>query len=283
MINLIKKLLSRIELQVRKPELIDWRGKNIHPLEIVYHTNNSAAFFLMDIPILKCRTQLWNTLEECKNPFVKTIVDVNNKKNSDYNSSSLKKNYESYIPKNAAEVLRLNENEKLKKIPAYGYTLPWINQNVEEAIKTREKDALKENRKEGNPIGLSAGHTDFGPVTAEKGEIEFNRLVKIFNNIKKQGYIENPYLPDGAVKGYFLTGENDDWCFIIKSGKHRAYALSAMGYITIPVVIDAGCGFVKRIYDLPFWPQVKNGFFSEKEAFILANNILTAEHEMAKN
>ena len=92
MINLIKKLLSRIELQVRKPELIDWRGKNIHPLEIVYHTNNSAAFFLMDIPILKCRTQLWNTLEECKNPFVKTIVDVNNKKNSDYNTSTLKKN-----------------------------------------------------------------------------------------------------------------------------------------------------------------------------------------------
>ncbi|HTN08995.1 hypothetical protein [Agriterribacter sp.] len=228
----------------------------------------------MDIPISKCRTQLWNTLEERKNPFVKTIIDYSKNKASDYGSAAIKVYYESYVPKNAGEVLRLSDNDIFKQIPAYGYMLPWDNQNVAEIIKIREGDARRENNREGKSFGLSAGYTDFGPVSTAKGEIEFNRLVKVFENIKNHGYKENYYLNDGGIKGYFLTGDNDDWCFIIKAGKHRAYALSALGYQDIPVVVECNAGMIKQVNDLRFWPQVSNGVFSKNEACIVAGKIL---------
>ncbi|HRQ18081.1 MAG TPA: hypothetical protein PL085_13475 [Agriterribacter sp.] len=274
-------MLGKRGFQLRKLTLINLRGQIIHPLEVAYTTGKIGLIpsVLMDIPVSKCRTQLWNTLEESKNPFVKTIVDYSNNKASGYDSAAIKAYYKSYVPNNACEVLRLSDNEVLKQIPAHGYLLPWDNQTADEIIKTRERVALNENRQEGKQIDISAGYTDFGPVDTEKGEIEFKRLVKTFENIKKQGYIENPYLPDGAIKGYFLIGENNDWCFIVKSGKHRAYALSAIGYQNIPVVVDCNIGMVKRVNDLRFWPHVNNGIFSKKEAYTVANKMLDVANQ----
>lgn len=271
--------------QLRKSTVIDLRGETVHPLAMAYTAVKLGAMptLLMDIPTSRCRTQLWNTLEAGRNPFVKTIIEYGDNKSTRYQTSALKTYYNSYVPRNAAEVIRLNNHQMLKQIPPGGYILPWDNQSVEDTIKIRERVAQNENRKEGNQMGLWAGHTDFGPVNDQKGEIEFSRLVKISDHIKKQGFIEKPYMPDGGIKGYFLIGENDDWCFIVKSGKHRAYALSALGYTSIPVVLDAGLQILKRTHDLSFWPQVRNGVFSEKEASTVANNILDVEHESAKN
>ncbi|HRO85693.1 MAG TPA: hypothetical protein PK110_12785 [Niabella sp.] len=267
--------------QLRKSTIIDLRGDTVHPLTMAYTAvkMGTMPLLLMDIPTSKCRTQLWHTLEESRNPFVKTIVDYSNNKTSDYNSSFIKAYYESYMPQNACEVLRLSDNEQLKQIPAYGYILPWDNQDVTEILKIRERIALNENRQEGKQIDISAGYTDFGPVDAEKGEIELNRMIRTFKSIKKQGYKEKPYLSDGGIRGYFLTGDDDEWCFIVKAGKHRAYALSALGYQNIPVVIDNNIGMIKRLDDLRFWPQLSCGIFSEEEAYILANNILKVENQ----
>jgi hypothetical protein len=279
MISFIRPLLGKTGFQLRKSNIISLRGKIIHPLEVAYTTvkTDIASRVLMDIPVTKCRTQLWNTLEESKNPFVKTITDYSKNKALVYDATAIKNYYENYVPKNAGEVLRLSDNETLKQIPAYGYILPWDSESVDEIIRTRERVACNENRLEGKQIGLSAGYTDFGPVDIEKGEIEFKRLIKIFKNIKKQGYTERHYLNDGGIRGYFLMGDNDDWCFIIKAGKHRAYALSALGYENIPVIIDYNMGIIKRVNDLHFWTQVNNGIFSRNEAYTVANNMLNVE------
>lgn len=279
MINILRNVMGKSGIQLRRLVFVNLRGKTIHPLEMVYGINNRAGSptILMNIPVSKCRTQIWNTLEENKNPFVKTIIDYGKNKGPDYGSSAVKAYYESYVPENAGDVLRLKSNEALKKIPAFGYTLPWDNQHPDEIIRIREKDAYNENRQEGKSIGLSAGYTDFGPVEIKKGEIEFKRLIKIYGNIKERGYKEKWYLNDGGIKGYFLTGDNDDWCFIIKSGKHRAYALSALGYENIPIIVDCNMAMVKQASNLRFWPQVKTGLFSESEARTLANNILNVE------
>lgn len=277
--NFIRKLLFKNGIQIRNSGLINLRNESVHPLEAIYRTGTSTVSLLMNIPVSKCRTQLWNTLEKSKNPFVITIEEYNDSKAKEYNTSAIKSYYKYYAPQNAAEVLKLNTNEVLQQISAYGYILPWDNRSVADMIKIRERDARGENRKEGKELGLSAGHTDFGPVDDEKGEIEFKRLVKVFANLQKQGYIEKPYLNDGAIKGYFLIGENEDWCFIVKSGKHRAYALSALGYTSIPVMVDTSLGVLKRISELRFYPQVKQGVFSEKEAALLFNRILDVANQ----
>lgn len=280
MSKLIRTLIGELGFKIIKTAIINLRGRIIHPLEMGYtHASKSPnSPILIDIPVSKCRTQLWHTLEESRNPFVKTIVDYYNQKIVTYKTSALNSYYENNIPHNAAEALRLPEHQRLNQAPAYGYILPWDNHSIDDIIEIRKKVILRENKEEHKNMDLLSGHTDFGPVTDEKGELEFNRLVKVFTSIKKGGYIEKPFLPDGGIKGYFLIDKNNEWCFIIKSGKHRAYALSAMGRVSIPVVIDNTMDVLKRIIDTPFWPQVKNSFFSEQEALSLVHNILYQEH-----
>ena len=280
--SLIKFLLDKFGVHLKKSIVIDLRGKVIHPLELVYQAEKTgvASSILINIPVSKCRTQLWNTLENKKNPFVKTIIEYNDCKTLDYNSTDIKVYYENFQPESAAAFLRLERNETLKEVPAYGYLLPWDTQNINDTIKIRKRVALNENKKEGIRIGLSSGHTDFGPVSNEKGQVEFKRLTNVFEKIKENGYKEKPNLPDGGIKGYFLIGESGDWCFIIKSGKHRAYSLAALGFAHIPVIVETNIGIIKRLSDLPYWPQVKNEIFSEQEANLLFNNILNIENQI---
>ncbi|HRP31779.1 MAG TPA: hypothetical protein PKV73_07805 [Agriterribacter sp.] len=276
MSKFIRNFLGKAGLQIRKSVIINLRDQNVHPIDFVYLNDKRerASAILLNIPIATCRTQIWNTLEQEKNPFVKTLGEYANNKALSYHNSVMNVYYQKYTPKNAAQVVRLPGNEILKTIPAMGYILPWENSTVEEILKIRERDALKENTQAGQKFPLSYGYTDFGPVKDEKGIIEFNRLVTIYNNIKQLGFMEKPYLSDGGIKGYFLVNTDNDWCFIIKSGKHRAYALSALGYQHIPVIVDNYCGIIQRESDCHFWPQVKSGIFSEHEARFFANNIL---------
>ncbi len=235
--------------------------------------SNGQDRVLLNIPLEKCRTQVWNTLEREKNPFVETIIDYSKGIKPEYNSSAIHKYYEKYQPQNAAEVLRVEGNEVLTGSPSIGYVFPWDSYTLEETIKKRERVALSENCEMGSELGLSYGYTDFGPVHYKKGEIEFNRLVKTYESIKKKGYIEKPYLSDGGIRGYFLV-DKDSWCFIVKAGKHRAYALSALGADYVPIILDQSVGPVVQKGDILQWAQVINRTFTEKEASLFVDNVL---------
>lgn len=272
---LIKKILGKNGFQLKKTSITNFRDGLYHPIDIMYQTRqNSSSIILINIPVSRCRTQIWNTLEKEKSPFVNTIISYQKNRSTNYSTSPLKQYYETYLPESAGEVLRLNGNEKLSRIPPFGYILPWDNQNFDQAIKIREKVALYENKKEGSHLDITAGHTDFGPVSEQKGEIEFKRLIRVTEQIQELGYKENPYLEDGGIRGYFLIGTGNEWCFNIKSGKHRAYALAALGYHSIPVIIDSDLLSVIRTIDIDFWPQVRSSIFSAAEALRLAKNIL---------
>lgn len=277
----IKKLLGKKGLQIRKSVAVNLRDQTMHPLELVYAIDKPVrvSSFLINIPVSRCRTQIWNTLENDKNPFVKTLTEYAKGKGPSYNNSFINDYYQNYVPQNAAEVIRLPDNKTLKTISPTGYVLPWENRAPEEAQKIRERDALQENMEAGQKLSLSFGYTDFGPVREEKGVIEFNRLVNIYEKIRKQGYRENHYIEDGGIRGYFLIGnKEDEWCFMLKSGKHRAYSLSALGYSKIPIILDVNFSSLKRIRDLNFWPQVIKGVFSPHEADKLATEIIRVNH-----
>lgn len=275
--SLIRFLLLKRGLRLVKTKSINLRDVIVdHPLNVLNEIQNkgNSVFVLLNIPISKCRTQIWNTLEIDKNPFVKTIVSHNKTKSLDYESSEISNYYNNYQPNGASDVLRIPNNNGLKNIPAIGYVLPWENFTYKELINKRERIALSENKKAGKTIGLSSGYTDFGPVSEEKGELEFKRLIEVYENIKNKGYKEKLHHPDGGISGYFLIGEDNKWCFFIKSGKHRSYALSALGYTHIPVSLELSLETIKHISTIEFWPQVKNELFTELEARLLVKNIL---------
>lgn len=271
-IRKLKTIINRLFIKT-----IDLRGKEFDVSLIQgFAEQNTRDLVLLDVPVTRCRTQIWNTLEDRGNPFVQTIIDYSNNLIMEYKSSAVEKYYKLYQPKSASEVLKTRGNRKLESTHPLGYVFPWESFDTEEIRCKRERVIVSENRKAGHDINASYGYTDFGPVSDEKGVIEFGRLVGTYESIKKRGYIEKPYLNDGGIRGYFLA-DGTDWCLIITAGKHRAYALSALGYKSIPIILEASYEAVKWKSDVACWPQVRNCTFTEDEANAIVDNILNLE------
>ncbi len=273
-----KQAKNIIRRKLFPPSVCDLRNTLQSPLELPYLSRSILRNdrILMNIPVSRCRTPIYSNLDRTVNPFVKTIVQVQLNNTGSYENSALKEFYDTTTPENSSEVLGI-DNSILKEYPSYQYVYPWMGENFDDILHRRRAVSVKENRANG-AVNLSVeelGHTDFGPVTPLKGNIEFQRLTRIFNNIKASGYHENPRVLDGGIRGYFLIDDpNKDWCFMITSGKHRAYALAALEHQEIPVIIDMKLHVLKRLMDIDIWPQVRNSVFTKSEARSIFDNVL---------
>ncbi len=202
------------------------------------------------------------------NPFVQTLRNQALK----YEVSALKKYYDNFQPSNAAEALGANFHKpfKLNELPAYScrFLTPWSSHTPESAIKQVQIDTLNENREYGNlNIGIEGGDLLHGPVKLEKGEIEFKRLKRVFDSIKKNGYKRNNSL-DGDIKVYLLK-KGDEYRYLILSGNHRLAAAVALGMEYIPVRLLAY--HIINLDDIDSWPQVRIGLWDKENAKIYFN------------
>lgn len=273
-----KLLRNSIKAKLFPLTVYDLRTSNIVPSELPYLPRKILRNdrFLLNIPISKCRTPIYSNLDSTRNPFVKTLLQYKEDDTLTYEKSALRQFYQTTTPKNTSEVFGI-DNAALREFPSYQYLYPWMGESFQDILARRKAVSVKENRENGSINGSleEIGHTDFGPVAEEKGQIELQRLKAIYNAISKAGYIEKPQHLDGGILGYFLIDDlNGDWCFMITSGKHRAYALSALEYKTIPVFIEVNFHILKRLSDIEFWPQVKNSIFTKDEARFIFRNVL---------
>lgn len=260
--NTILKLLFKQNLQLRKIRIDDFRESLVSPLQALFLAKGNKI--LLSIPIEKCRTQLWHSLEADKNPFVKTLISYSNGENNSFRESELERYYEEFQPKSAADVLRLPNNKLLNTLQPIEFIVPWENRSPKEIKGFRENITLKENQENELRVGLEAGYTEFGPITKDKAQVEFKRLIKIFNSIKRKGYREYLHSNDGAISGYFLK-DGTKWCFIIKSGKHRSYALSALGIKNIPIVVDLSLASIVDKANWEYWAPIRENLFSKED------------------
>ncbi len=96
------------------------------------------------------------------------------------------------------------------------------------------------------------------PSTSQAIDGEFNRVRRLLRSIQDQGYRPELY---GDIQGYFLQLDGE-YRFVVKGGKHRAAALTHLGFESIPVrmrplfprVIDG-----ERVRE---WPFVRSGQMS---------------------
>ena len=93
----------------------------------------------------------------------------------------------------------------------------------------RNKMTEKENRIEGGKsLESSEGDSMFGPTSDAKIKVELDRLIKVYESIKK-----NNYFVDGTGRNNIgvvvMVDNDDDWRVHIASGHHRAAALGALG------------------------------------------------------
>ncbi len=197
-------------------------------------------------------------------PFVATLKDFGDKKHMAYKKSILEKYYNSFKPKTSFEPCispNYLSNEYLK-LPHYSYIFPW--DLVDANIKTKgfEKDHLNENATAGKRISISAGSSHHGPVDIIKGEIEFKRLIKLFNSIITKGYSRKSGR-DGDIMGTLLFKEGK-YRFIVEIGFHRVAVLKALDYKKIPVRLLTPIVVEKE--HVLMWNKVKSGLWSKLSA-----------------
>jgi len=167
-----------------------------------------------------------------------------------------------------AETLGL-DNIQMGGIHAMATVMPWWNidpmARLKQVAQNPQADILlgKEALNYGVKEDANYGWQYFGPISQEVGEVEFNRLINVYESIKKYGYILKKKIP---IHGEYLVS-GDEWVWIALGGKHRMSALVTLGWKYIPVTTRGkyGSHIVAR-ENMPLWPNVVNGLFSEREA-----------------
>ena len=99
------------------------------------------------------------------------------------------------------------------------------------------------------------GEKVYGPVSNEKGKLEYERLTSVYESIKSEGYIRDEGLPHFRV-----LKRGNEYLFRPVRRKHRIAAMSALGYDYVPATYDRIA--VVDIEMAKWWPQVSRGKWS---------------------
>lgn len=198
----------------------------------------------------------------CWHPFVEAMQEyISSGYRQTYSGSSLERFYQKWQPKNSLEALiGASGPAVLRDYPAYAMHSPWLDIDPHERKVYMQRMIHDENQWSGvKGVDASEGYGLHGPVTPQKGKIEYDRLVRTLQSVRVRGYDRRVSGEDVTVVA--LEGE-DDCRFCIAHGQHRVPILAALGYDSVPVSITK----VARISEIPNWPQVYRGHWRESEA-----------------
>lgn len=187
-------------------------------------------------------------------PFVQTLREYEKNRKLIYQESVLAQVFSRFNPKNVQEVLLDKGDSEMKPIcdwPADNFLLSRIWELNELSLNRYllQKDSKLP----------ASGWIYFGPHDDRYGEKEFQRLKKVYDSIKKNGYRADPSAR-AAVNGYFLKN-GDQVRFILLHGNHRVSALKALGYASVKVVIRKGHPAVVDRKDLKNWATENGGLY----------------------
>lgn len=166
---------------------------------------------------------------------------------------------------NAAKIVRLKNNSRLSKYPAWALTMPWDKISIEDKF-LNYPDIFFKNRFKYRLNLRKLKHkkkTNFF-YSIENALSQFNQTKKLLYSIKKYGTKNLNSLPkiniliDGGKWRWFMTDE----------GNHRAYIFSINGSMNFH------CEVSRIIYkkNVSNWHNVKNGLYSRREALLIFNN-----------
>lgn len=248
----------------------------VDPMTAIYAGNGKSV--LIRVPVRKCVH--WPHLAfpchpKSNSPFIKTIMEIEQGVVDSYLSSSLYKFYQSFQPKNAAEMLgiELPSNKMLLEAPPGAAPFFWRQGRLEDRTVQRECEVIDDNREHGENLDAAAGDPFFGPVSLRKGELEFRRLQAIVKSIKSKGVVVDK---NGIsnINAICLYAENDWRYVIVFGGQHRIAALAALGIDDVVVQVrPEGLGGVVSRVDAEHWPMVKSGILTKTEALQIFDRI----------
>lgn len=117
---------------------------------------------------------------------------------------------------------------------------------------------------------LAAFTGDYGPLEDAAIAERFERIKGVVESLKLRGYRHDMLGdPDDPIRGVIIKHGND-WRMVIIGGNHRASALAALGYSSIPVQSHRGLPAIIDVANSSQWPIVRGGVLSDNLAKRLA-------------
>jgi len=212
------------------------------------------------------------------NPYLQTAKEYISCSVQSYEDSSLNAFYDAFTPESAGEYLSagfssgLSSSGTLSKIPAHSYILPWSVLSPEERLKSRQKQNREEEQLSFSVFGKRrkmSGINKMGPVSSDKGQLEFKRIISLVDSIKNKGYNRSLAMDVEAValqhKGKII--------FVISSGFHRSAVLAALGHKSIPILLKPR--LIVNMDLILQGPAVRNAYWTKADLEIYINYLFT--------
>lgn len=271
----IMRLMARhAGYEIRSSTPLDLRLKTSNPLEAAYLCRRGS--FLINVPIALCRG--WFGFDfSSRHPFVRTAKAIIAKPSLEYERSPLPEYYSHFAPITAFAALGVlpgREGDPTAAFPAYAVVYPWECKEPARRAALKEKIARSENEKRGKRLSIHEGVGAFGPVSDNKGRVEFAALSELVRSIQNGGYVRSD-APDGDICGVVAVSDSNQYRFFVSSGHHRASVLAAMGSREIAMRVDVS-EFV-RVNEALWWPNVVAGLFTLEQATGLFERMFEGE------
>ena len=204
----------------------------------------------------------FNHSAEGWHPFSATLVEyLANEDLSGYRGSLLEKFYSSFVPERVGNAVAGWDHviDSFQDLPAYAILPPWNPSTPEQAVESVESWTSQDNAEHGAPsLTVADGCNYHGPVSDEKGKLEYRRLCNVCESIAHNGYDRSCPVRVNVLR------RNEEYRFIAVSGHHRIAAVRALGMKYIPAKLRFNA--VIDIREASYWPQVSRGVWPENAA-----------------
>lgn len=251
---------------------------------------HAAGAMVVQVPVERCRG-LWFAGFACASdgdhPYVHTLRDHERGEADSYEASPLRVYFDQWQPASAAEALGLADDsfgglDALRRAPAAAAMAPWWpTRDLSSFVQAFGASTRRENLRAtaSSPAATqpaAMGSHLFGPVNGQKGAIEFDRCVRVFRSVLRNGFRRDSMTLDGDVRGQALVRDDGSYAVFVLNGQHRVAAAAATGLSSIPVRFQHGAAVgpsIIRRSDVSHWPGVRSGMFTDIAALAVFDRL----------
>lgn len=273
---LFQRAASRLGYIYEGREPIDLRDRVSDVIEATYLVGSKP--FLFNAKIADCRGLGGFRYDHVnRHPYMLTVLAILAGRSIAYTGSPLERYYNHFRPKNVADTLGLTGevSQELLDAPPIALKLPWEEGSWQLRFAVAVRRERSDNRARGKSLSLAHGSSEVGPVSLEKGNLEFNVLRSLLESIRSHGYRRHNG-PDGDIFALPLIDRANRVRFLVRGGKHRMAVVAALGYETVPLRLQLN-KVPPRLQELHYWPRVRSGTYSPSQAEYVFQTIFNGQ------
>lgn len=277
------KIINKDFLLSRPMGIIDLReiDKNLTPLDIKNIKSKNHIYFLMNIQADKIKKN--RLIESWVNTLKLYEIDKEQEVAQRKSFNYLKNYYTCFQPKNVREYFEFDtqindsnsdSNEYFHKHP-YCAVFPWENVSPDQMFKGN-KSAIKSEFERNSEFKYedSDGCKMFGPISDRMLKVEYERLIKVYNSIKLNGYLDENNSEDemdNFPRATIFVDKNGNYQIKSEGAWHRTATLLALDYKFLPFRVSNKNIDIFRESEVENWSNVINGLFNKEQALLLFN------------